>query len=149
VIEKTLQFTPTEEKALFAADDRDSDQSQPIYATTSEEFASYIKPRKRFKIKKNPNIDNELILKNMNHEVNRLDMYIRDIEPNFGLPVLFKKYIKQNAKLIGFNIDPKFNNCLDGLMLLDIFDVPISTIKSLSKEINDDSILKRFNLTES
>ena len=77
------------------------------------------------------------------------DMKIRvigDIEPSSDkLPVLLKKYISLNAKIIGFNIDPKFNMCLDGLLILDIFDVPMKTIESLSKEINDDTILSRFS----
>ena len=45
----------------------------------------------------------------------------------------------------GFNIDPKFNMCLDGLLILDLFDVPMATIESLSKEINDETILNRFS----
>ena len=56
--------------------------------------------------------------------------------------------IKQKAKIIGFNIDPKFNNALDGLMILDLYDVPVETITSLSKEINDDSILERFFIND-
>ncbi|MCC8173373.1 MAG: hypothetical protein LIO65_02995 [Odoribacter sp.] len=75
-----------------------------------------------------------------------LDKMIGDIEPTSDkLPVLLKKYISLNAKIIGFNIDPKFNMCLDGLLMLDLFDVPTSTIESLSKEINDDIILNRFS----
>jgi hypothetical protein len=62
--------------------------------------------------------------------------------------VLLKKYLKQNGKIIGFNIDPKFNNALDGLLILDLFDVPVDTISSLSKEINDESILDRFTVQE-
>jgi len=58
--------------------------------------------------------------------------------------VLLKKYIKLNAKIVGFNVDPMFNNCLDGLILLDVYDVPKTVIESLSKEVNDGSILKRF-----
>jgi len=50
-----------------------------------------------------------------------------------------------NAEFIGFNIDPKFNNCLDVLMILDLLDVPMNIIESLSKELNDNSILERFN----
>ena len=64
------------------------------------------------------------------------------------MPVLLKKYIKLNGKIIGFNVDPKFNNALDGLLILDLFDVPIETITSLSKEINDKSLLDRFNLSD-
>ena len=60
------------------------------------------------------------------------------------MPVLLKKYLKQNGKIIEFNIDPKFNNALDGLIVLDMYDVPPETISSLSKEINDDSILERY-----
>jgi hypothetical protein len=41
-------------------------------------------------------------------------------------------------------VDPKFNNCLDGLIILDVYDVPKNTIESLSKEANDGSILERF-----
>ena len=82
---------------------------------------------------------------NMEHDINRLDKTIGDIdEMNSGLPVLLKKYIKLNAKIISFNVDPKFNNCLDGLIVLDVNDVPINTIESLSKEANDGSILERF-----
>jgi hypothetical protein len=49
-----------------------------------------------------------------------------------------------NGKIIGFNIDPKFNNCLDGLMVLDLYDTPPDVIKGLSREMDDVSILERF-----
>jgi len=78
-------------------------------------------------------------------DINKLDKTIRDVDAlNAGLPVLLKKYIKLNAKIVSFNVDPKFNNCLDGLIMLDIFDVPRSTVESLHKEVNDGSILERF-----
>ena len=109
------------------------------------DLAEYIIPRKRFKIKQNPNFDNEVFIKNTSSDVKKLDKFIQDIEPNYSTPVLFKKYIQLNAKLLGFNVDPKFNNCVDGLMLLDIFDVPLNILQSLSKEFEDDSILERFN----
>ncbi|HPV56428.1 MAG TPA: hypothetical protein PKW61_04810, partial [Tenuifilaceae bacterium] len=67
---------------------------------------------------------------------------------DYRMPVLLKKYVKLNGKIIGFNVDPKFNNALDGLLILDLFQVPYETITSLSKEINDKSILERFNITD-
>ncbi len=109
------------------------------------ELAKYIIPRKKFKIKQNPNFDNEVFIQNTKKDVKKLDKFIQDIEPNYNTPVLFKKYIQLNAKLLGFNVDPKFNNCVDGLMILDIFDVPLNTLKALSKELEDDTILERFN----
>jgi hypothetical protein len=41
-------------------------------------------------------------------------------------------------------VDPKFNNSLDGFILLDVFKIPENTIESLSKDVNDGSILERF-----
>jgi len=108
------------------------------------QLARYVKPRNSYKFKSD-NTDLNLLMENMNHDINRLDKTIGDLdEMNSGLPVLLKKYIKQNAKIIGFNVDPKFNNCLDGLIVLDVYDVPKNTIESLSKEANDGSILERF-----
>ena len=60
------------------------------------------------------------------------------------MPVLLKKYLEINGKIIGFNIDPKFNNCLDGLMIVDLYNIPPDFIKGLSREMNDVSILERF-----
>ncbi|MEL7587965.1 MAG: GNAT family N-acyltransferase [Prolixibacteraceae bacterium] len=106
-------------------------------------MARLILPKKAFKFRsQDPNIN--VIMENMS-DINKLDQFIGDVdELNTGLPVLLKKYIKLNAKIIGFNVDPKFNNCLDGLILLDVYDVPKGIIESLSKEVNDGSILNRF-----
>lgn len=107
-------------------------------------MAQYVKPRKSYKFTSdNPEIN--ILMENMEHDINRLDKAIGDLdELNSGLPVLLKKYIKLNSKIIAFNVDPKFNNCLDGLIILDVYDVPKNTIESLSKEANDGSILERF-----
>jgi putative hemolysin len=107
-------------------------------------MARYVKPRKSYKFRSD-NTDFNILMENMDHDINRLDKVIGDLdELNTGLPVLLKKYIKLNSKIIAFNVDPKFNNCLDGLIVLDVFDVPKNTIESLSKEANDGSILERF-----
>jgi len=107
-------------------------------------FAKYIKSRNSFKVHPST-IDKDILMEGASNDLNKLDKTIKDIEPeNIPMPVLLKKYLKQNAKIIGFNIDPKFNDALDGLIILDLFDVPIETITSLSKEINDESLLDRF-----
>ncbi len=105
--------------------------------------ARLVAPRKAFKFK-SPDPNMNVIMENLD-DINKLDRFIGDVDQlNTGLPVLLKKYIKLNAKIIGFNVDPKFNNCLDGLILLDVYDVPKNTIESLSKETNDGAILNRF-----
>lgn len=108
-------------------------------------LAKSVKPRNEYKFKA---VDPELniIMKSMDKDINSLDKLIGDFdELNSGLPVLLKKYIKLNAKIIGFNVDPLFNNCLDGLISLDLFDIPANTIESLSKEADDKSILQHYN----
>jgi putative hemolysin len=107
-------------------------------------MAMKIKPRNSYKFRSD-NQDINILMTNMEHDIERLDKTIGDLdELNSGLPVLLKKYIKLNAKIIGFNVDPNFNNCLDGFIVLDVFNVPKNTIESLSKEVNDGSILKHF-----
>ncbi len=109
-------------------------------------FSKYIKPRKRFRVPPHQ-IDTDIIFENSN-DINKLDKFIKDIETgHFAMPVLLKKYLKQNGKIVEFNIDPKFNNAIDGLLVLDMYDVPPETISSLSKEINDDSIHERNAIT--
>lgn len=110
-----------------------------------EELARYITPRCKYRVENNdPDVD--IMVDASGSDISVLDKFIGDIEPsNDKLPILLKKYISLNGHIIGFNIDPKFNMCLDGLLILDLFDVPMNTIESLSKEINDDTILNRFS----
>jgi hypothetical protein len=110
------------------------------------DFAKMIKPRKKFVVDGFPDIDMDIIMESAS-DLNKFDKFIKDVETsNYNMPVLLKKYLKQNGKIIGFNIDPKFNNALDGLLILDLYDVPIETISSLSKEVKDESILERFTI---
>ena len=101
------------------------------------ELSKYIVPRTPFEYKVSEYIDTKVFLKYIGNDLNRLDKFIHDVEPPQHLPVLLKKYIKQNAKILGANVDPKFNFCLDVLMLLDIKDIPQEVIDSLSKETSD------------
>ena len=69
-----------------------------------------------------------------NGEYTKLDRLISDLESH-GLktPVLLKQYVRQNAKFMSFNVDPLFSNALDGLMILDLKDVPLETISALEE----------------
>ncbi|NCE72051.1 GNAT family N-acyltransferase [Odoribacter sp. Z80] len=110
----------------------------------NEEFARYIIPRCKYRVETN-DPDVEVMVEASGDNIATLDKVIGDIEPSSDkLPVLLKKYISLNGRITGFNIDPKFNMCLDGLLILDLFDVPMSTVEALSKEINDATILTRF-----
>jgi putative hemolysin len=108
-------------------------------------LAKYVKPRKKFKVPVS-NIDTDILTENIKG-LKGLDSVIKDIEPgNYRIPVLLKKYIELNGKVVCFNVDPKFNDALDGLLILDLHNVPDDAIKMLSKELNDKDLLKRFNI---
>lgn len=108
-----------------------------------DEFAKMVTPRMKYVYNGN-SVDTNILLEKAN-DLNKLDRLIEEIEStNDRLPVLLKKYLKLNGKIVAFNVDPLFNNCLDGLLVLDLFDVPVETISSLSKELNDESIMSRF-----
>jgi len=112
------------------------------------EFSSLIKARNSYMPHKHPLVDMDFFCKITAKDINILEKFIRDIEPKFRLPVLLKKYINLNSKILGFNIDPAFSDCLDVLMTLDLFNMPEKTIISLSKELDDPDILTRFNITK-
>ncbi len=103
-----------------------------------------IQPRNSYKFRSDdPNVN--ILMENTERDINKLDKTIGDMDAlNSGLPVLLKKYIRINARIVCFNVDPKFNNCLDGLIILDIYDVPRSFLESLYKEVNDGTLPERF-----
>lgn len=99
-----------------------------------DDLAQYVKPRKPYTAK-NANVDQDALLGATEKDLKKLDKIIAEIEPSsFPLPVLLKKYLHQNARILGFNLDPKFNNALDGLMLLDLHNLPTETVENLQKE---------------
>ena len=96
--------------------------------------AQYIKPKKEFKVKLK-DADKDFVFNKTEADLNKFDKIIDEIEPgSLRLPVLIKKYIKQNAKVVAFNVDPMFNNAIDGLMYIKISDIPESTLKPVMEE---------------
>ena len=97
-------------------------------------FAQYVHPKKEFKVKLKDG-DKDFVFDATKADLNKFDKIIDEVEPGaLRLPVLLKKYIKQNARLIGFNVDPLFNNAVDGLMYIKIADLPESTVRPVMEE---------------
>ena len=107
-------------------------------------YAQYVKPRNEF-VSDTGNVDVEILLEEAK-DLGRFDKYIRDVDTeDTGMPVLLKKYLGLNGKIIAFNLDANFNDALDGLLVLDMMNVPSQVLTSLSKELADSSILERFS----
>ena len=97
-------------------------------------IAQYVHPKKEFKVILK-DADKDFVFDATEADLNKFDKIIDEVEPGaLRLPVLLKKYIKQNARLVAFNVDPLFNNAVDGLMYIKIADLPDSTVRPVMEE---------------
>jgi hypothetical protein len=111
--------------------------------------AQYVHPKKEFKVKLK-DADKDFVFDATEADLNKFDKIIDEVEPGaLRLPVLLKKYIKQNAKLVAFNVDPLFNNAVDGLMYIKIADLPESTVRPVMEEFQAELERKFSGQTDS
>ncbi|HOK98962.1 MAG TPA: lysophospholipid acyltransferase family protein [Bacteroidales bacterium] len=109
------------------------------------QMAKYVIPRKKYK----PvvSFDTNILVSSMSG-LTDVDKLIEGIENQGRMPVLLKKYLQLNGKIIAFNVDPKFNSCLDGLMLLDLNDVPVDMLRQFMKEDSKRELKKYQNFNK-
>ena len=106
--------------------------------------AQYVHPKKEFKVKLK-DADKDFVFDSTEADLNKFDRIIDEVEPGaLRLPVLLKKYIKQNARLVAFNVDPLFNHSVDGLMYIKIADLPESTVRPVMEEFQAE-LERKFN----
>ena len=104
--------------------------------------AQYIQPKKEYKVKLK-DADKDFVFDAAQADMMKFDKLIAELEPGaLRIPVLIKKYVKQNARLVAFNVDPKFNNAIDGLMYIKISDLPESTVKPVLEEYQAELLQK-------
>ncbi|MRI31728.1 hemolysin [Endozoicomonas sp. OPT23] len=62
-------------------------------------------------------------------DIEQLSLLVQQLEKdNKGIPVLLKQYLKLRGELAAFNVDPDFNNALDGLIIVDLMKVDERTL---------------------
>jgi len=85
-----------------------------------DELAGLIEPRRPFR----PGLLRKWDCRGMSRvlrDLEQLSQPITDVEPDGkGLPILLRQYAKIGGKLLGFNVDRKFSNVLDGLVVVDL-----------------------------
>jgi len=85
-----------------------------------DELAAMVEPRRPFR----PPLIRRWDCRAMCHALRDLDQLsepITDVEADGkGLPILLRQYAKIGGKLLGFNVDRKFSNVLDGLVVVDL-----------------------------
>ena len=100
-------------------------------------IAQYVRPKKAYKVHLK-DVHKEIAFDTFKADLNKFDKLIAAVESgNLRLPVLIKKYIEQNAKVIAFSVDPRFNNAIDGLMYIKIADLPENTVQPIFEEFED------------
>jgi putative hemolysin len=98
------------------------------------DMAQFVKPRKKFKVDFS-SIDTDILFGGEDN-FKGLDNIISQVETqHMKVPVLLRQYIALNAKIICFNIDPKFADCLDGFLVLDLQKVPGDMLEKLGKNM--------------
>ncbi|HMQ17000.1 MAG TPA: GNAT family N-acyltransferase [Phycisphaerae bacterium] len=87
------------------------------------ELAALVQPRNPPRVQRFRDAD-ERRLATLVSDVADVEELVGEIESNRrNVPVLLRQYLKLNAKLLGFNIDPDFGEVLDGLALVDLTTV--------------------------
>jgi putative hemolysin len=82
-------------------------------------LASYVRPRRPLPAGADAT---RLVQSHAVTSVAAAERFVRELEGR-GLPVLLRQYLKLNARLLGFSVDPGFSDVLDGLVLVDLLDV--------------------------
>ncbi|MEE1885129.1 lysophospholipid acyltransferase family protein [Pedobacter flavus] len=98
------------------------------------DLARLVKPKNKFKADLNP-LDTEILVES-SESLKDLDSLIAQIESShLKIPVLLRQYMNLNAKIICFNIDPKFSDCLDGFLIVDAQNIPKEMFEKLGKNL--------------
>lgn len=94
-------------------------------------LASQVRPRRPFRKRRIFGVDPDQVSDLLNG-VEDVSALISAIEPDGkGIPVLLKHYFKMHTTLLSFNVDRDFSNCLDGLIITDLYRTDRAFLKKI------------------
>jgi putative hemolysin len=86
----------------------------------SDELATMLRPRRPPELRPLP-ASEERLLARVVQDIDQVDDLVRELEAGRrGVPVLLRQYLRLGARLLGFNVDDKFSNVIDGLCYVDL-----------------------------
>jgi len=100
-----------------------------LAARASHELSQFVQPRKRFG---HPVVRDQRIRRfaSLAADIEDISLSIADIEHDSkGVPVLLRQYLKAGGRLLGFNLDPKFSDVLDALLVADLRTAPLALLE--------------------
>ena len=110
--------------AVSISNDYNQESREIIYrffqARMQNELAGLVEPRRPFRPARLRRWDCRTMSEAL-RDLDELAQPISDVEGDGkGLPILLRQYAKVGGKLVGFNVDRKFSNVLDGLVVVDL-----------------------------
>lgn len=107
-------FGPVSVSAHYARVSRELMASVLSQQSGNPALARLVRPRRPLR----PGWD---AVKPVSCNLDELGDLIADLEADGkSIPVLLRQYLKLGGQLVAFNVDPKFNHCLDGLIVVDL-----------------------------
>jgi len=84
------------------------------------ELARYVKARSPYRPGRTAKADRQTVA-TLAHDIDDVSFLISEIEKDGkGVPILLKHYLRLNAKILSFNVDRRFSNVVDSLILVDM-----------------------------
>jgi len=77
-----------------------------------------------------------------------LSNLVSRLEKGKGLPVLIRQYLALKGRFVSFNVDPDFNQTVDGLILVNLPDVPLRMLSKYMGSEQAKSYLCHYEKSE-
>ena len=107
--------------------------------------ASRVKPRRPFRSK-----HDEAQLTDLNvSDLRIISSLLSTVEDDVvGIPVLLRQYLKMNGRILGFNVDPHFNNAIDCLLWADLAGIEVPLLRKYMGAEGAEKFLVQHGLTD-
>lgn len=111
-------------------------------------FADMVTPKTPHSL---PPLDGEerLRLSKVIQGLEQIDDLVKTLENSqYGMPVLLRQYLKLNAKILAFNVDPNFSSTLDALMTVQFTDIAPKLLRFFFGENEAKKYLEHHGILE-
>lgn len=109
------------------------------------DLAALVQPRLPFRSRLTRESEIQLLARTF-EDLEDLNAPIRDIDSRSGIPVLLRQYVKLGGRVAAFNVDRKFSNVVDALLLVDLRETPVKTLGRYMGQQTAAEFLSRFTV---
>ena len=109
------------------------------------DLVALVQPRHPFRTRLTREPEIQLLARTF-EDLEDLNGPIRDIDSRSGIPVLLRQYVKLGGRVAAFNVDRKFSNVVDALLLVDLRETPAKTLGRYMGQPAAAEFLSRFTV---